>query len=278
MSLVKTKLSGLDSRTDAILGTFHRELDRVADRARLTTLLELRDRVTLTSDGRIAMTAGNVRAVRTLPATFRRALRESGYDDLVSRFLNSFEGGIPTFESVIAEISRRYQIPAPGFSSADRALFRELKTSVGLSLETLASTAADAVANRATFVVGGQPFPVVAATLSSRLKTSLGRAETVAATGISTFYRTVAARGYDRIEKELAPVGRELRYTYEGPPSGDKLIRPFCKRLMVLAAAGRTWTRRQIESMDNGQLPDSFTTAGGFNCRHQWVVSLESNP
>ena len=60
-----------------------------------------------------------------------------------------------------------------------------------------------------------------------------------------------------------------------GPPASDKLIRPFCKRLMAQAARGRTWSRQQIDRMDNGQMPDVFSTCGGFNCRHQWAVALE---
>lgn len=52
-------------------------------------------------------------------------------------------------------------------------------------------------------------------------------------------------------------------YLYTGPIDGR--IRPFCARLV-----GRVLTRAAIDRLDNGQLPNSFLTRGGYNCRHQW--------
>ena len=48
------------------------------------------------------------------------------------------------------------------------------------------------------------------------------------------------------------------------------MTRPFCERLLK---SDRTYTREEIDRMNNGQIPNVFVTCGGFSCRHQWVLS-----
>lgn len=52
-------------------------------------------------------------------------------------------------------------------------------------------------------------------------------------------------------------------FLYSGPI--DARIRPFCA-----SKVARVWTRDVIDQMDNRQLPNTFLTRGGYNCRHQW--------
>jgi len=49
----------------------------------------------------------------------------------------------------------------------------------------------------------------------------------------------------------------------------DQNTRPFCRRLLM---SGRTYTRAEIDAMNNGQTLDVYTTFGGHNCRHKWVA------
>lgn len=56
-------------------------------------------------------------------------------------------------------------------------------------------------------------------------------------------------------------------FTYAGPPAE----RYFCRRLLALAEAGRTWTKQEIEAMDNGQDLPVLLYGGGYNCRHEWL-------
>lgn len=60
-------------------------------------------------------------------------------------------------------------------------------------------------------------------------------------------------------------LGDEQPYLYVGP--ADNVTRPFC-----LQHLGRVLTRREIERLDNGQLPNPFLTGGGYNCRHSWLA------
>lgn len=52
-------------------------------------------------------------------------------------------------------------------------------------------------------------------------------------------------------------------FAYIGPV--DSRIRNFC-----LMHVGKAWTRQTIDRLDNGQLPNTFLTRGGYNCRHLW--------
>lgn len=52
----------------------------------------------------------------------------------------------------------------------------------------------------------------------------------------------------------------ELFY-YAGPL--DTKTRKFCR-----ARVGKVFTREQLETADNGQLPNPLLTGGGYNCRH----------
>jgi hypothetical protein len=52
-------------------------------------------------------------------------------------------------------------------------------------------------------------------------------------------------------------------FLYSGPI--DTRIRRWCLRRVA-----RVYRRPTIDRMDNGQLPNTFVTRGGWNCRHLW--------
>jgi len=83
-------------------------------------------------------------------------------------------------------------------------------------------------------------------------------AETIARTAISGF------NGADAAYKS-GKAGTE-KFTYQGPPAE----RFFCVNLLKLSQQGKSWTRKEIEAMDNGQGLDPFIYKGGYNCRHWW--------
>jgi len=73
---------------------------------------------------------------------------------------------------------------------------------------------------------------------------------------MSTWYRTATDRAFQIIEKDLP--AQEIWYECSGPD--DKLTRPFCEHPLD---ANKTYTRAEIEKMDNGQLPNVFLTGAG---------------
>lgn len=92
--------------------------------------------------------------------------------------------------------------------------------------------------------------------------------QTEVQTMFSSFSRAV-------VGKKAKDLGFEL-FQYLGPL--DKVTRTFCEdTLKDKDHPGAIYTMDEISDMDNGQLPDVYTTCGGYNCRHQWrPVSLKT--
>lgn len=104
-------------------------------------------------------------------------------------------------------------------------------------------------------VLGARPVLDLVDDVSDLLDISARHARTVYDTAISTYTRKVA---------QLGATGKpDEAWFYVGPV--DSKIRPFC-----LQHVGKVYGRTSIDDMDNGQLPDVFTTGGGYNCRHIW--------
>lgn len=88
---------------------------------------------------------------------------------------------------------------------------------------------------------------------------------------LAALYRMADRLVYDMAQTVIgrkAGVGsvkerRKDAYLYSGPI--DRRCRPFC-----LGVVGRVWSKGAIDRMDNGQLPNTFVTRGGYNCRHLW--------
>jgi hypothetical protein len=229
----------------------------------------MRRLLTVEDDGTIKPTVQNIRALRQLPSLFRKALTTEGYDKMVASFLASFNGGLPRMEKILGKIAKAYDVAAPEFGKQDYLFFAELKKNTAVNLEAMIDLVAQNARQMTMFSVGGTSYDDLAVQLAARLHLALGQADSVAATGISTFYRTIAAQGYEEIEAH----GKVLRYSYHGPL--DVLNRPFCRKLEAEAKAGKTWTREEIDRMNNGQGLPVFTTGGGYRCRHQFIVALD---
>ena len=259
----------LNGRVDSILATFDLQLAALLAKAQIRTSLKMRRLLTVEDDGTIRPTVANIKALRQLPKLFRDSLSAEGYDGLVTGFLASFNGGLPRMEKILGKIAKAYALVPPTFTAADKAFFDALKQNTALNLEAAIDLVSQSARQSTMFSVGGTSYEEMAVQLAGKLHIALGQAESVAVTGISTFYRTIAAQGFQQIEES----GKPLAYTYYGPL--DVLNRPLCRELEEAARSGKTWTKVEIDRMNNGQIPDVFTTCGGYRCRHQWIVALD---
>jgi hypothetical protein len=83
---------------------------------------------------------------------------------------------------------------------------------------------------------------------------------------VQTEFDTATAILGRRIEQAATEdLGPDQPFLYVGPI--DAVTRDFC-----LDHVGQVFSRKAIDEMDNGQLPDVFTTGGGYNCRHSWMA------
>jgi hypothetical protein len=250
---------------DSLLERFVEELRRLVQTAQTRVIATLQRQLSITA-GVIDQTPGNLRLLRNLNDLYMRELDRAGLDELLRSFVDSFQAQIKYVDQILRFLSDQMQTPLPRirWTGADRDVLTSLQGNSVSSLETAIETVAAEAMKRTMFNVGGLKFGDLVATLTEKFETSIGVARTIGDTAMSTFYRTANDRAFQQIE---ATQKEPLKYSYSGPE--DKLERPFCRRL---TDADRSYTREQIDRMDNGQLPNVFITGGGYNCRHQWII------
>ena len=102
-------------------------------------------------------------------------------------------------------------------------------------------------------------FRMSAACLKVLCETAEGEAERLRAE------TETAASVLSRIAITSSATGRDHEtFLYSGPIDGR--LRPFC-----LERVGRVFSRKAIDAMDNGRLPNVYLTCGGHRCRHTWL-------
>lgn len=104
-------------------------------------------------------------------------------------------------------------------------------------------------------VAGGQAVDETALEIREATRAVLPRLRTLYDTALGMAAQLVTLDG---------PVRPTTPFLYAGPV--DTRCRRWC-----LQRVGRVYTKRAIDQMDNRQLPHTFLTRGGYNCRHRWT-------
>jgi len=251
-----------------LTGKFERQVEGILASAQARVVGQLQRRLVI-EDGQIQRTPGNQQVLRRIDRMFSDSMERAGYGRLTEEFVQTFDGALPQFQEMLEAISVRLKTPLQvQFAPRDIDLFTTQKISAASQLETVVDGIAAAAKRRALFSVGALEFGDMVEQIATAFGRTVSEASGLAATSQSMFFRTVADRGYQQIEKGLKP--GSVKYSYEGPR--DKLTRPFCRRLLERTSK-EPMTRSQIDALDNGSLPNAFITGGGWSCRHQWVVA-----
>jgi hypothetical protein len=248
MSL-KAKGDLIASTADRISAAFARELGRVlrdTERA-LQPML----RAALDGD-RTAVVAG-ARGL-ALRQALRQSLRNAGYDALVDRAtseaVESMAGAV--LSSRLAKSASALVKPNPLKLLALGDIGRANLLEVGDEL------AAALWRSLAAWVFSVRPSSEIVEDLGDVFEEELPHLQTLFDTQVSMFGRQVEALA-------TAELDADQPFLYVGPD--DEVARPFCKEHV-----GKVYTREVIDAMDNGQLPNVFITAGGYNCRHSFIA------
>jgi hypothetical protein len=248
---------------DSLVAAFNDQAKDIVATASARTLAILQARLEIVK-GEVAATAANAKVLRGLQDLFREQMQKAGYDALVDAYVRQFNTQFRYFDELLA-------IVAPGrtveFTGDDKAWLAGLQSGSAESLKGVVDVAASLAQQRVSFNVGGMPIADLAEVLAERFQMTLSAAARIAETSVVVFYRSIAERGFADIEKGLA-VGA-VKYRYFGPD--DLLTRRFCQQLVE---SGKTYTRAEIDLMDNHQFPvgTCMVTAGGWRCRHVWLV------
>jgi hypothetical protein len=264
-----------DKFLDSLIDGFEERLDPLIDAARLRTLKALEKKLTI-KDGAIEFTPANQRVLRSIARLFKTEMNRStkqtpgGFKGLADAFSSQFADHLPKFEDVLNRISQSLKgpkLPPVKFTAADVDLFASQAIGAKEMLLDVLNQTASAGKRQALFGVGGLKFSDLADELAKQFGRTKSSALSIADTSVSMFYRTIASQSYKKIEETREP--GTVRYEYAGPE--DQLERPFCADLSHKAGQ---YTRAQIDAMDNGQGLPVFTACGGYNCRHQWILSV----
>lgn len=257
-----------DEWIENFVDSFRRELGEIVSVAQVRVASTLRARLAMDGES-VRRTAGNQAALRSIDTLFMQEMERAGFDGLRRAFVAQFPGQLQFFEQIVEQISATLKRPLTvEWTGADRDVLASFQLSASDGLSAVVETAATAARGRALYSVGALEFGDLVGTIARTFGRATGEAATLAATSTTMFYRTAADRGFAQIENGLKPGA--VRYRYDGPR--DKLIRPFCLR-MLKRTREKPMTRAQISKLSNGQLPNVFVTCGGYNCRHQWLIT-----
>lgn len=261
----KTQAEALDTLVKA----FTDELGRIVMEARATVIDALTARLTVVG-GVINKTKSNQAVLRSIKPLFESAMQKAGYGALVDEYVAKFNGQFVYFDEHLAEFGKTIgHDVSVTFGPRDRSLFEAQQVNTIHLLEGAIESVAYDAQRQAILSIGGMKLSELISEIADQFDKAVGEATTLADTALSSFYRTITDRGYRMVERST-PKNIEIRYKYAGP--SDRVTRPFCQRLLDLTAKGVTFTREEIDAMDNGQIPGVFTSCGGFNCRHQWLI------
>lgn len=243
-------LAALDARLDRAIDTLGADLeaDLIAVMRQLRRrILQLVD-LLQTQQGRVQSTVVNLRIAQQAEAQLIQALQQAGYQRVVTSALNRLPE-LATF--ALAPLAKTGAGTLTAIDVNTLTAFRSLKLAEFLKVgqdvaRTIRSTLLKAV-------MGTQDKAELILELSEVLDLTVPQARTLYETALSEFVRTITAVKSSGESEEL--------FLYSGPI--DLRLRPFC-----LERVGKVFTRAEIDAMDNGQLPNTFLTMGGWNCRH----------
>lgn len=233
---------------DVIVRAFAEELEETVK------LLNRRIRALLLQfqleDGRLVSTQTNLERALSLRAELLRALEDAGVTELSRAGIDE-----PLDRLAVRVLSNRIGDAAvlTPFDLDALAAFKELRLAQLLDLD--ADAAAAVWRTVLDGVVGARPVAQLLDDVEDVLESSAAEARTVYDTAVSTYSRQV-----DQLHATGEP---DELFVYVGP--ADIKTRAFCERHV-----GRVYARSEIDTMDNGQLPNVLLTGGGYNCRHAW--------
>jgi hypothetical protein len=199
--------------------------------------------------------------VAGMEGDLRAALRNSDLFDALVEFVAGFNSQVHAFNDLRVEMG----VPEMELNGEDVETL--------LSSGELALAALDHVVDRvdhdfrqlvARGLGGASTAELVSGTIE--VVARLSRVEPVAKDQLFLWFRTLNNLSY----RALEAAGHKLAYRYVGL-SGKKKSRSFCEELV---AAGRSYSREEVEAMSNDRVAGAFASAGGVACAHWWAAEL----
>jgi len=256
----------LDSMTLA----FQNHLKDIIAKAQAKVISKLQRDLKIT-DGVLDSVPSNLRLLRQFDDIFAQAMDDAGYQQLIEAFVSRFPGQLRFMQEIISDLNdsiKRKLIPEK-VTAATRDILNSFQVNATQVLESLVTRAAQITMNRTLFAVAGMEFGDLVSHIAKTFDRSLAESVGLAETSSSMFLRIAMNGQFDAAQKGQ---NEPLRFEYSGPR--DLLNREFCRKMLDKTRAGESWTKEEIEKMDNDQGLPVFTCAGGFRCRHQFILAV----
>lgn len=213
--------------------------------AELATVWRRMERILIEEVGQVVPTS----QAAALRDRVRAILTASGYDALVTA---AARAGV---EQMAGVVLGRAAIERVALETRLQALRQMATVDLFAQGDEVATAVWRAVVQQ---VIAERPVSDVLADLAAVLDKKQAQVATLFDTQVSIFGRQVEAL-------KSADLPAEQPFLFAGPVDGKN--RDFCFDLV-----GQVLTRDRIDALDNGQLPNVFLTAGGYNCRHQFIA------
>lgn len=244
---------GLASRFQSQLS---REVDLVIADISATAVASLRR-----FGGMVDQSPKNSKKVVSIAAQFDRAIERSNYYPTVVAFVSKLSDQIGEFEKLYSIMRPSLGLPPMSLSDGDMEV---LRNQAAASMAALDGRVLRARANLTHFLTKSlgelRATQLVRGVSDIIRKASL--VEPIARDQAYSFFRTVGSLVYSKLESS----GMVLLYSYVGVTAEG--TRNFCKGLVE---GDRRFLRREIDDMENGQVPGVFHNAGGWGCQHWWA-------
>lgn len=213
---------------------------------------ELRRLLLAAADGRRTAVALAARGLK-LRRELRDTLEAAGYDDLAA---SASVSGLDRMARAIEATRLAARVSA--FTTIDATRIAALKELARIDL--LQQGDEVAIALWRSLVQG-----LYAQRKTNDILDDLATALDKELSEVQTLYDTMTSVFGRQVEQMKSTGDADELFAYIGP--ADAKARPFCRQHL-----GKVYTRAEIDDLDNGQLPNVFLTAGGFNCRHSFVA------
>lgn len=200
--------------------------------------------------------ADNFQVIASLP----EALRQAGLEDLFNKIQDGYADDLEFIEDILKAQK------LPPLADIDRqaiAVIIESDMDVLKSrFQTYSSEFASSL-NKNILTGQAPDFDLLTKSAKGRTVNAVITEYNTALSGLSSTINVKKAKELYKNPKML----------YRGPL--DKITRPFCQDMV-----GKVMTLKEIEDLEvsggNGQNLPVLEYNGGYNCRHEWVLSLEN--
>lgn len=247
---------------DAALQWFADKLRASADAAENALLAQLSQQLDVDGEGHVVRSGANRSVLRRTSRLIERALRVAGYTAVAAAFVRGF-GKQP---GLFIKSLQRDGFPDVVFGSRDVAALVEQQAALAKVLNQPKLDLVSGIGRTIALLGAGFTLASLIAAVKQAFKTFVRFALEASITSLSTFFRTVAGRGYEIL---AGLFDKELRFEYIGPL--DERNRPKCHEWKT---ADRQWTKAEIAELRNGYeqygYGDVMIHGGGPACRHFW--------